>query len=526
MRPPSVTLQKNTYWLFLACLALVLMVLGGIATSRYGAGVSSDSVKYMAVAQNLLEGNGLYDHRGWPLMAWPPLYSITLAALVWLTGMDVFILAWYLSILLLGVNFILSGVILLRVFVDKPLYAYLGSLFIFLSISSLRNHATVGSDVPYLTMTLVFLIVLDDYIRKRSYGAFAWMVLLSALVPLLRYVGMAFAVTALLVILIEHRKSVRVLWRDGPALGLLSVLPIFWWLVIHNIMTYGSLWGGYDSPGLVDVNQNIHLALTKMLHWFVPYLDFLMPLLTQPFIVLTLVALILILINLRSPENWGNWARSFLHPTIYPTMIYALVYFFAVALTIVTSDHRYLHSDRYYFILLVPTMILLFVTFDALVRPHLKFSARQITSALLVVFIVWAVYPIYGLREYLTEALERGEPSDYNIFNTSAYHEMSVVTEMQKLRRTHPDAFIYSNYVDAVWFYTRRPALLSPVRGAADLKVAYAGWPYDKPGYFVWFKPNEYKHYLSPEELAQFSDVELIYSDVSGDIYYVSAPNY
>jgi hypothetical protein len=436
--------------------------------------------------------------------------------------MDVFVVAWYLSILLLGVNLILSGVILQRVFVDQPLYAYLGCLFIFLSISSMRNHATVGSDVPYLTMTLLFLIALDDYVRKRSYWAFAWMVLLSALAPMLRYIGMALAVTALLVILIEQRKSMRVLWRDGPALGLLSVLPIFWWLVIRNLMTYGSLWGGYSGPGLVDVNQNIQLALTKMLHWFVPYLDILMPLLTRPFIVLGALTLILILINFRMPENWRVWWKSFLQPGIYPIMIYTLVYFFAVALTIITSDHRYLHSDRYYFILLVPTMIFLFVTFDTLVRPHLKFSARQVSGSLLVVFILWSVYPIYGLREYLAEALERGEPSDYNIFNTRAYHEMNVVTEMRRLRQAEPDAFMYSNYVDAVWFYTRKPALLSPVRGAADLQAAYAGWPYDKPGYFVWFKPNEYKHYLSPPELSQFSALELIYSDSSGDIYYVT----
>jgi hypothetical protein len=204
-------------------------------------------------------------------------------------------------------------------------------------------------------------------------------------------------------------------------------------------------------------------------------------------------------------------------------MIYALIYFFAVAFTIITSDHRYLHSDRYYFILLVPTMIFVFVTFDTLVRPHLKFSTKQISNAVLVLFLAWMVYPVYGLREYLAEALERGEPSDYNLFNTRAYHEMKVVSEMQRLRETHPEIPAYSNYVDAVWFYTRKPVLLSPVRDSTDLKSAYAGWPYDKPGYFVWFKPNEYKHYLSPQELSQFSELKLIYSDPSGDIYYVSA---
>ena len=93
--------------------------------------------------------------------------------------------------------------------------------------------------------------------------------LLSALAPLLRYVGLALATTALIVILIENRKTVRVLLRDGFVIGIISIAPIFWWLVIHNIMTYGTLWGT-SNDRTVDVIQNTALALTKMLHWFVP----------------------------------------------------------------------------------------------------------------------------------------------------------------------------------------------------------------------------------------------------------------
>ena len=520
MQPPSVIIQ-NKYHLFLLGLALLLIALGGVVTSRYGAGITSDAAKYMGVTQNLLEGKGLYDHRGLPLLSWPPLYSLTLAGLVWLTGLDVFVVAWYLNIVLLGVDLYLSGVIFGRVFAYQPLYAYLSTLFVFLSISSLRMHATIGADAPYLTITLVFLIALDDYVRKRSYVSFGVMVLLGALAPLLRYVGMAFVVTGLLVILIEQRRSARVLLRDGFVMGLLSTLPIFWWLVIHNIMTHGSLWGtGGDR--VVDVMQNIQLALTKMLHWFVPYLSFLMPLLTRPFLVLGALALILTLLNFRSRSRLAEWARAFTLPSIYPIMIYALVYFFAVAFTIITSDHRYLGSERYYFILLAPTMIFVFVTFDLLVKPHLKFSERQISNAVIVVFLLWTVYPIYSLREYVSEALERGEPSDYNMFNTRAYHEMDVVAEMQALRRSQPEALVYSNYSDAVWFYTRKPVQIPPIRDVPDLAM-YTGWPHDKPGYLVWFKPNEYKHYLSPQELSEFAVVELVYYDPSGDIYYVRA---
>lgn len=520
MQPPSVTIQKNRYWVFLACLALGAMALGAIATSRYGAGVASDSVKYMAVAQNLLDGNGLYDHRGLPLLSWPPLYSMILAGLSRLTGLDVFIVGWFSNLLLLGLNLFLSGVIFWRVFKDKPEYAYLAGAFVFFSLSSLRVHATLLSDALYLTMTLVFLLCVDTYITTNSRRAFWGMVLLSALAPIHRYVGLAVGVTGLLVIFIQHRKAWRVMFRDGIILGLATALPIFWWLVVHNIMTYGTLWGtGNDRT--TDVIMNISLALTKMLHWFVPYLSVLMPILLRPFLILGVFAAVLILLNLRTRENFSAWWQAFTTPAAYPSMVYGAVYFFAVAFTIITADHRYLPSDRYYVILLVQTMLVVFVTFDALIRPHLKFTERQVALGLTAIFILWSVYPIYGLREYLSLALERGEPSDYNLFNTRRYHEMKVVPEMQRLRNEQPEAVIYSNYVDAVWFYTRKPVRLSPDRNVTDLDTAYAGWPHDTPGYLIWFKPNEYKHYLAPDELTRFSALDLIYTDRSGDIYHV-----
>ena len=429
MQPPFGMFQKNKFWIFLTGLSLAVMVLGGVATLRYGAGVASDSVKYLAVAQNLLDGNGLFDHRGLPLLSWPPLYSIMLAGMHVLTGLDVFVAGWYFNIFLLGLDLFLSGVIFQRVFFTKPLYAYLATVFVFLSISSLRIHATVGSDAFYLTMTLLFLLTMDDYVQRRSYRAFAWVVVLSALAPLLRYVGLALAVTAGIVILIENRKSMRVLLRDGFVLGIFSAAPIFWWLVIHNIMTYGSLWGT-SNDRTVDVLLNTELALTKMLHWFVPYLSVIMPVLTRPFIVLGVFALGLALINRKNKGNWLVWVREFAVPSTYPIMIYAFVYFWAVASTIITSDHRYLHSDRYYVILLVPTMIFAFATYDMLIKPHLKFPARQLSYAMVIVFALWTVYPLYGLREYLVNALERGEPSDYNLFNTRAYHESMIVPEI------------------------------------------------------------------------------------------------
>src|SRR5262249_7305528 len=158
------------------------------------------------------------------------------------------------------------------------------------------------------------------------------------------------------------------------------------------------------------------------------------------------------------------------------------IYFIALALTVITQDHRDLFSDRYYVVLLVPTAILIIFTFDTLILPHLHFSQRQIQTALIFIFALWAVYPIYGLREYLSEATVEGEPSGANMFNNRRYREMPMVAELKKLRGDQPRETFYSNYVDAVWFYTRQPVSILPFVND-DPMTAYAGWPYNKPGY-------------------------------------------
>jgi hypothetical protein len=135
---------------------------------------------------------------------------------------------------------------------------------------------------------------------------------------------------------------------------------------------------------------------------------------------------------------------------------------------------------------------------------------------------LWSIYPFYSFREYLLEAREQGEPSGANMFNNQAYHEMTIIPEMQRLRAEQPEKTFYTNYSDAVWFYTRKPVTPSPFV-TDDPLVTYAGWPFAKPGYLIWFEPNEYKHYLPPDKIGEFADVELIYQGTGGKIYSVQA---
>lgn len=516
MQSPYNPASTRSFWIFLLVFSLLAMLIGGIVTSNYGAGVASDSAKYLGVAQNVLDGNGLVDHRGKPLLAWPPLYSMIIAGLSALTRLDIFVAAWYLNIFILGLNLFLSGVIFQRIFFDKILYAYLGVLFVFLSNPSLRIHSVVSSDPLYLTSAFALVLALDRYITRRSYTAFVFILLLSAFVPLLRYVGLAIGATAAVVILIENFRSPRIWLRDGFILGLATILPIGWWLIIHNLMTYGSLWG-LESQ-IVDMNANLSMGLTKILHWFVPYLSFLMPVLLRPWIVIIVLVLLIALLNRNRANYVRDWIDTLRAKSTYPVLLHALIYFTAVTVTIITADHRDLYSDRYYFIMLVPVLVLLFVTFDKLILPHLRFSARQVQYGLIALFALWSVYPLYTLQEYMRESRMDGEPSSVNMFNTRKYNEMDLIAETQELRQREPGAIFYSNYVDAVWFYTRMPVTLLPF--VTDQPTQ---WDENKPGYIVWFEPNEYKHYVSPETIAEFANVSLVYEGKGGKIYYVEA---
>ena len=425
MQSPSAPASNRSYWIFLLTLSLLAMVIGGIVTSKYGAGVASDSTKYLSVAQSVMDGNGLFDHRGKALLSWPPLYSIIIAGLGALTSWDVFVAAWYLNVFILGLNLFLSGVIFYRVFSDRLVYAYLAVLFVLLSNPSLRIHSVISSDPLYLTSALALVLTLEKYITRRSYTAFVFIVVLSALAPILRYVGLAIGATAGLVILIEHYRSPRIWLRDGFALGLAAILPIGWWLIVHNVMTYGSLWG--LETQIVDVNANLSMGLTKILHWFVPYLSFLMPLLLRPWIVLVILILWIALLNRKSVGAVREWFDALSRKSTYPVLLHGFIYFTAVTLTAITADHRDLYSDRYYFILLVPILILLFITLDKLIVPHLRVSARQIQYGLIVLFALWSVYPLYTLQEYVREARMEGEPSAVNLFNTRKYNEMDLI---------------------------------------------------------------------------------------------------
>ena len=507
---------------------LAISLLGGglvlLATSRYGAGVSADAVKNLATATSLLNGEGFFDHTGSPLVYWPPLYPLLLAGISALTGWDVFVSGWYLNVLVMVTNVFLGGMLIYDALHERPIYVYLGGLFLVVSESAVRIHANVSSDPLYITFSLIFLLAANRYMEKKPSSALWVMIACAALATLQRWLGASLIAMGGLVILVACWKDWGCFLHDGLLLGT-SLLPVGGWIYFHNIREYGTFWGN-DSPTL-DPWVNFEFSLTKIMHWFLPYhprLDFI---LYNPLIVLGVILLLLLVIARR--QDWLNWWRMLCQPNVFPVMFFLPLSLVGIAMVIVTGDHQSPFSDRYYVGFMASVIILLFITLDTLVLPRLRFDMQKSRIVVAALFGAWLLmYPAYSMYKYISISMENGETSNYNYYNIRSYIENPAVRVIKELEISTPDAYFYSNYTDGLWFLTRRSAPLMPRTSITEMNATvirekFSGWPGDKPGYILWFLPNEYKHVVPPDLLSEIADVELIFASDQGMVYSVKA---
>ncbi|MGE5073103.1 MAG: hypothetical protein ACM3MF_06715 [Anaerolineae bacterium] len=495
-----------------------------LTTSKYGAGVSSDAARNLSTADNLLAGNGFVDMIGAPFVLWPPLYPLVIAGLSLPTGLSTFQAAWFLNVALYALDLWLGGWLLYRVFADRPAFAVVGALVLLFSRSMLRIYANVASEPLFETFLLLFFLACARYLRDRSRGALWAMFVVAGLATLQRYLGVVLFGVASVAVLYEERWK-GVLRAALPAV--LSAAPIAAWAVLHNIPSSGAPFGPRDLGEMLPM-QNISLSLTKILWWFLPRLSSTDPLILRPWIVVAVVVVVLVLLNRR--DQWRTWRRALSGPYVWPMLLFSVAYFLLLAFTVVTADHLDLTSDRYYIVILPAVIAFVLITLDALLFSHLRGSRAAMAYVVPLFAALWFIYPLYAMQGYVREALVKGEPTNYNIANSSQFREMKVVKAAQVLLAEDAHSTLYTNYVNIVWFLFRHPMQIMPFENQdlpkaqrlAELRQHYAGWP-PEHGYIIWFTPNQYHHIAAPDELATIAKLKLLYSDKTGQIYEVEA---
>ena len=221
----STRLMQAAESFLLVSLAVLLVWLGTIN----GAGLSPDSVGYIKIALRIAEGN--IDQVG---AHWPPLYPLLIAG-----GFtdSLFENTRWISIVSIGV-FVPVAWLLVNQAVDQPAPWYLRPIALLLLIANtalLNNYWMAWSEGPFISLLTCAIFAYFEYIKKRQQRWFSLLVFLLALLPLLRYAGIAFVGAFIIAVYCySSGKPRQRIYRSARLAGL-SMLPVLLWLLLNYI---------------------------------------------------------------------------------------------------------------------------------------------------------------------------------------------------------------------------------------------------------------------------------------------------
>ena len=236
-RPDGLTLLMA-----LAALAGAGLALGRQAT--YGALLNLDAVAYIAVARNLLAGEGLVGYGGDVYITWPPLYPLTLAGAS-LGRFDPIAVAGPLNAGIFGLTIFVIG----RYLRGRLASGYLAAWACFaiaLAMPLVGLAAAALSEPLFILLAMLALTRADDYLGEGKIRALAWAAVLSALAWQTRYIGVVVPAFIGLAVLLQASVPLGDRLRRGAVFGLIAGLPMAAWLGRNYLLTGD--FTAYETP--------------------------------------------------------------------------------------------------------------------------------------------------------------------------------------------------------------------------------------------------------------------------------------
>ncbi len=249
---------------FLVALALATML---FVSTRWGLGMSADSVGYLKAAIGALNGEGLTQFSS----NWPPLYPALLTVFGWLTGENVQLGARLLHALLLATNYLLIVQLLLRM--TLPGYqAIIFGLLVSTHHVLTYVHFYAWSEPAFITLILIGLLMLSSLSNtldrnEKTLTIEVMLAILTGMAMLLRYAGVALLLSNVNALLILTRHAAWTIRLRGVALQcILPILMLLPWLGF-NLMRSQSATQRTLTPHFPNV-ELLKNGLSTIGRWF------------------------------------------------------------------------------------------------------------------------------------------------------------------------------------------------------------------------------------------------------------------
>jgi len=438
------------------CITLLIVVLAGLGTANilvrtatYGTAVNTDSILFLSTAINFLAGEGWRDFAGNPLVGWPPLFPLLLAASGWI-GIDPLEAGRLINATAFGLTILAVGCYLRSHLRSQWLtLAATATLAASLPLSYWASHFM--TDSLFVLLTLLALIQLAAFLHRGGRTPLLLAAVFTALAALTRYAGVALIGTGVLVLLPLARQRQALVFGAVSSVPLLAVLARNWAATGHLTAATGHR----TKPLRQSLSAGLHQTVEVVREWVVPPqtpdgLAYLLGLAVAA-IVLASAAAILRGRKLGSeaaPPSFSGWGPVL--PFGAFTVGYIAFMVAVVPLTVTQGiDSRYLLPI---YVPLLLTAAFLLDRFLSIAATGRMAAVRYAVASLVVLAALTHVG--FSTRRNLhltTHAYVAGYKEDW-MFNTVHWQQSETLTYL----RDNPIASrIYSNRRYLAWFADR-----------------------------------------------------------------------
>ena len=240
-------------WAAPVVVAVAASLLVLFATSRYGPGITPDSVQYLSAAQSFQAGDGLTGIDGTRVAWWAPGYPVLLSATSSLFDLSVVEASRFLNAVAILVSTLLAWHLLSALFPAPTallvliVYA-LGSCQLVVTTKMLTEPA-----FAVLINLLVGLLGRGDRWRSLLLAA-----VIGAACFLMRYAGAAIVAAAALYVILSDSSRRTGLWK-AVVLSVVAAVPGILWM-LRNLRVSGTLTGVRSNPESLDAVASTFVA--------------------------------------------------------------------------------------------------------------------------------------------------------------------------------------------------------------------------------------------------------------------------
>lgn len=504
-------------WLAAALIGLAGTALALYATSRWGPGISPDSVGYVAAARSFAAGQGWLSYNGHPVIVQPTGLA-TVLGLVALAGPDPAASVGPVNALAVGLTlFACAAWLLARL--RSPVLALLGATTLLLFQPLLFVATMAWSEALFLLWATLCLMAAERYRAGGTAGPLVLAGLLAGLACVTRYAGAPLIPAVLVLVALRRGDPWRPRLIRGALFSVLALLPVGLWL-LRNLVVAGTMFGSRHE-GTGDVAGVLAESARVVRTWLLPAHG------TAGVHGLAVAALAAVVL-LAGAGLWAGRQRR-VDPGPWPPLaawlLFGAIYWafiVAVKTRIGGLEIRYLDP------LVVPLIFALLAVLDralAAGRAALPFP-RVYAAALPLALLLWlGAHPAPMALGYADLAHRSGVPG----YTADYWRDRPIV---RALSRLEPDGYVLSNAPDLVYWLTGTPAAWLPLRDEAKGPAARrltapvaARLAAGEPVYVILVRHEKRPHLADLPELDALFVLEVLWADPgrSGAILRVAA---